>query len=118
MAIFLNKAIAGVAKELEKEYSISPESAHLDDSVAFMAEQLQQVPWFLRFGIIVVTYAFLLNRIVAGFLRKSSGKFYPLTRKWRGSRLKVCRDLVRFYSTLFLLEQFSKQLQTQAKVLS
>src|SRR5579859_2503625 len=110
MGAFLQRAFLGIAKDLAKEYAGFDSAESSEGAVSFIVEQIARVPWFLRTGILVATLAFALHRILHGLLsalNPNRRSLQPLTSRWRSSRLRICRDLMKFYTALFFLWQFS-----------
>lgn len=73
--------------------------------IEFVLEQVSHVPWPLRIGIVAATLIFKLQLFAA---RSISRERKPLTEAWRSSQLRMCRDVMKFYSALFLLWRYSK----------
>lgn len=81
------------------------------DVSAFLLEELKRMPWFLGSAIRVATCLF-----GASGLWRDGCSFYakqPLERQrqveiWKRSRLRVCRDLMKFYAALVAMALYSR----------
>ena len=113
MAGYLENTVSALVSEL---VAMQPDlrsgfSPPYGDVSAFVFDQLKRMPWFLRSAIRVVTCVFGTS----GLWKDGCFFFgkHPLERKrqveiWRRSRLKVCRDLMKFYTVLVAMALYSR----------
>jgi hypothetical protein len=112
MSGYLYKTISTLAHDLATTYDgrlKSPESRV--DVVNFVLEQLARMPWFLRIGVMLGTAVFGANRVFFGgtpFHRQKSKNRAAQTEAWKRSRLAICRDLMKFYTSLVALAVYSE----------
>jgi len=112
MSGYLYKTISALAHDLARAYDdrlTSPESRVA--IVNFVLEQLARMPWFLRVGVKFGTAAFGASRLFFGdtlFHRQKSKNRAAQMEAWKRSRLAICRDLMKFYTSLVVLSVYSK----------
>jgi len=110
----LTSTISAVVRELLAIYgeSESYSSARFHRVLKFVLEQMDRMPWLLRFAIKVLTlgliFSSLLHARFAFFTDGSGGNvFRKQIRAWSCSPLRPCRDLVKFYAAMVVLSLYS-----------
>jgi hypothetical protein len=112
MSGYLDKTISALAHDLATTYDdrlTSPESRV--DVVNFVLEQLARMPWFLRVGVKLCTAAFGASPVFFEgtlFHRQKPINRAAQMEAWKRSRLAICRDLMKFYTSLVVLSVYSK----------
>lgn len=113
MSEYLNKTIAALTSELAYTFDgerKTSESSY-DDVTQFILEQLDRMPWLLSLGIKTCTLVFGAGLIFSEGSLSSSGKMRQATAQveaWRKSKSGICRNLMRFYTSLVVLSLYSR----------
>jgi hypothetical protein len=112
MSGYLYKTISTLARDLATIYDdgLTPPESRAG-VVNFVLEQLARMPWFLRAGVKLCTAAFGASRVFfagALFHRQKPVNRAAQVEAWKRSRLAICRDLMKFYTSLVVLSLYSK----------
>jgi hypothetical protein len=112
MSSFLHNRISILVKELMLLHGGSELycSGRLDDVLKFVLDQMNRMPWLLRFAIQAMTLFFSLTGALRGglfFGRRTETVFKNQLDTWRRSSLRPCRDFVKFYAALVVLSLYS-----------
>lgn len=105
MAGYLENTVSALVSELaaaHEDKQIGP-SPPCENVIAFVFEQLNRMPWFLRCGIVAITCIFGAGDFWRGgslFARKGPLKRRQQVEIWRRSSLRFRRDLIKFYAAL------------------
>ena len=119
MTSYLSSRISILVRELVvilgKPASVS--SARHREAMKFLLEQMERMPWFLRFGINTMTMFFWLASPFYGALPFSGGgpAIAEQLNKWSRSRFRPCRDFVKFYAAMVVLSFDSAPAPTEAE---
>ena len=112
MSGYLYKTISTLAHDLATTYDdgLTPLESRVG-VVNFVLEQLARMPWFLRVGVKLCTAGFGVSRVF--FEGTLFHRQKPLNRAaqveaWKRSRLAICRDLIKFYTSLVVLSLYSR----------
>jgi len=112
MARYLENTVSALVSELaaaHEDKQIWP-SPSCENVIAFVFEQLNRMPWFLRYGIGAITCIFGLGDFWRGgslFVRKGPLKRRQQVQIWRLSRLRLRRDLIKFYAALVVFAWYA-----------
>jgi hypothetical protein len=113
MPRYLNKTIVALTTEVAasmdgaRDRSLAP----YDDVVQFVLDQLNRMPWLSRTGVNIctamfgVSLLFSKNRFLCG---GKAGRTKSSVEAWRASRLGICRDLMKLYTSLVALSLYSR----------
>jgi hypothetical protein len=118
MTGYLDKTISALACELVAMHEGPPSEASPSHEhvITFVREQLNRMPWFLGWAIKAVTCVFGISGFVdvpAFFFLKRPRQRKRHVEKWRTSRLKMCRDLIKFYAALVAFALYSQSKTSQ-----
>jgi hypothetical protein len=88
-----------------------------NDVTVFVLEQWGRMPRFLAWPLRAATLAFACSTLWKGrlFHRLSPAQRHLQFERWRYSSLGPCRDLVRFYRSLALLELWGGPIVTKPR---
>jgi hypothetical protein len=107
MLRYLEKTISALVHEVAVTYDCSDRRyPAYNYIVVFVLEQLERMPRFFAWAIKIATAAFGASRIVlegSFFYRGESTRRRLQIEIWKHSRLGVCRDLMKFYTSLVVL---------------
>lgn len=89
--------------------------------VLFVFEQINRMPWFLAAGINICTTIFSFVPVFSGgglFHTQNQEERRRQVEAWKRSRLRICRNLMKFYSSLVVLSLNSRSPADRNQVLS
>jgi hypothetical protein len=120
MGSYLSNTIAALCDALAATDDIGatdPSMTLYDDITAFVLEQLQKMPPFLRHPVLIATAVFGVSRLLL-----EGSLFYKRPREqrqlqveiWRASSFGPSRDLIKFYTSMTVLAVYSR-CDTEAK---
>lgn len=85
---------------------------HYNDVTNFVLASWESMPRFLALPIRIATVGFAVSAAVTTgnfYHRLSPGRRAARLEAWRHARLRVCRDLIRFYSSLATLALYQRE---------
>ena len=108
MPRYLEKTISALVYEVATTHDGPQREQYrsYNDIVGFVLEELERMPRFLGWGIKTATAVFSSSRLLLEgslFHQRSSSQRRLQMEIWRHSRLGVCRDLMKFYTSLVVL---------------
>ena len=113
MHSYLKNRISLLVKELMLMHGESELycSSRLDDVLKFVFDQMNRMPWLLRFAIQVMTLLFSFTTAFRGglliFGHRSDTAYKSQLDTWRRSSFRPCRDFVKFYAAMVVLSLYS-----------
>jgi hypothetical protein len=114
MLPYLSKTISTLCRDIAVSHDHSDPArvvASYDDVTEFVLEQLQKMPAFLSWPILLATAVFGVSRFLLGnsFLHGRAEEPGPLqVESWRHSRFGPRRELIKFYTSLVVLVLYSR----------
>jgi hypothetical protein len=110
MAGYFENTVTALISELAAMQP-NPFSASYGDVSGFVFEQLRQMPWFLASAVWVATCFFGVSSLWRDGCLFSSKQSLQRKRQveiWRRSRIRLCRDLMKFYVALVAMALYSR----------
>ena len=113
MSTYCSRAAVALTREIANSLDAGQSSseAAYDDVAKFVLEQLNRMPWFLRLGVRFGTVMFGLSVILSGGGHLEGGKKQRASAQviaWKRSRLGMCRNLIKLYTSLIVLALYSR----------
>src|SRR5437764_418543 len=108
---YLANTISALSYELAAMYGWPECEPPHNDVARFVLEQLDRVPPFLAWGVKAATALFGCSRLLLEgslFHRRPPFRRRLQVEAWTRSRLGLCRDLMKFYTSLAVLALYSR----------
>jgi hypothetical protein len=115
MGSYLSHTIAALCDAIAATHDIGatdPSMTLYDDVTAFVLEQLQKMPPFLRYPLLIATAVFGISRLwLEGsvFYKRPRERRQTQVENWRCSSFGPSRDLMKFYTSVTVLAVYSRR---------
>ncbi len=102
MAGYFTRKTSDLVRELLAAYGESGANSlpRFDDVLKFVLAQMDRMPWLLRYAIHTMT-------LFLGFTSFLHRGLSQQLQAWSRSRLRPCRDFVKFYAAMVVLSLYS-----------
>jgi hypothetical protein len=114
MGSYLSNTIAALCDAIAASHDIDatdPSMTLYDDVTAFVLEQLQKMPPFLRHPVLIATAVFGISRLLlegSMFYKRPREQRQLQVESWRSSSFGPSRDLMKFYTSVTVLAMYSR----------
>jgi hypothetical protein len=115
MLAYLSKTISTLCRDIAVIHDDADPAcvaASYDDVTEFVFEQLQKMPAFLSWPILLATAVFGMSRLLLEgslFHNRKNEQRRLQVESWRSSRFGLSRDLIKFYTSLVVLVLYSRR---------
>jgi hypothetical protein len=113
MLPYLSKTITALCQDIAAIQDNCAEGCEVrsySDVTTFVFEQLQKMPSFLRWPILLATAVFGMSRLLiegSVFYQRSQERRRTQLDRWRRSKIGPNRDLMKFYTSLVVFAFYS-----------